>query len=127
MTSRLLNRLAVVLWAILILSAAVFFIFALLSPETQFLDAKGRDDWMSLIKTATDIDRLRNIAGNVVSLGWATGSTSILLCRLAMGAFFIIMSGSVIGLFQIRKMKRHTTQPANKSLQATAAAPSSCD
>jgi hypothetical protein len=116
-----------VLWIILLCSAAVFVIFALLSPETHFLDARGRDDWMNLIKTTTDIERLRNAADNVVELGWASGETAIWLCRFATVAFLIIMSGSIIGLFQIRKMKRHLTAPPNKSLQATAAAPASCD
>ncbi|HEY1663959.1 MAG TPA: hypothetical protein VGI03_16190 [Verrucomicrobiae bacterium] len=113
MTSRALNKLGIILWIILLLSAAVFLILALLAPETQFLDSKGPDDWMYLIKTTTDIERLRNIAMNVVSFDWITGGTAIWLCRIAIGAFFIIMSGAVVGLLQVRKMKRQLIPPPN--------------
>jgi hypothetical protein len=116
MTPRSLNKLALILWIILLLSAVVFLILALLAPETQFLDSKGRDNWMNLIKTTTDIERLRNIATNVVSLGWVTGGTAIWLCRLGLAAFFVVMVVSIVGLFHVRKMKRHLTTPPNTVL-----------
>src|ERR1035438_7724869 len=64
MTPRSLSKLAAILWIILLLSAAVFLVLALLSAETQSMNARQHDEWVSLIKTTTDIERLRNIADN---------------------------------------------------------------
>ena|ERR1700733_8371841 len=72
MTLRLLNRLAVILRVIFLLSAIVLFILALNGPETEWLDSKSRDDWMNLINNAPDIERLRNIASNILSFSWIT-------------------------------------------------------
>ena len=107
MTPRSSRKLAAILWVILLLSAAVFLIFALLSAEIKSMDARQQADWADLVKSATDIERLRNIAENLLSFCSITGGTTIDLCRLAVGASFLIMSGSVIGLLQVRKMKRH--------------------
>jgi hypothetical protein len=114
MTAHSLKKLSVVLWIILLLAATMFLVFLFLSAETQmFGDVNQRDSWSNLIKTATDIERLRNIADNLVSSGWATSDTAILLCRLASGAFLIIIIGSIVGLVQVRKMKRHLDSTTN--------------
>lgn len=110
---KFLNRIAVFLWIILFLSAAVFFILALLAPETQLFDAKQKEEWISLVKTTTDIDRLRNIAANIITLGWATGSTAIWLCRLSIITLLVIVCGAIFSLFQIKRMKKELNQNSN--------------
>ena len=79
--------------------------FLFLSAETQkFGDVNQRDSWSNLIKTATDIERLRNIADNLVSSGWATSDTAILCCVVwRVARFALIIIGSIVGLVQVRK------------------------
>jgi len=107
MTPRSFSKLAALLWTILFLSAAVFLVFLCCSAETKPMDARQQADWADLVKTTTDIERLRNIAENLLSYCSFSGGITIDLCRLAVGASFLIMGGSAIGLLQVRKMKRN--------------------
>jgi hypothetical protein len=109
MTSRSFNKLTVILWINLFCSVAFFLIFALLIKDTQV----NLGDWNDLIKNTTDIERLRNIAENVASFNQITVGTSIGLCHIAIGAFIIITVGAIIGLSQVRKMKKQMAQPPN--------------
>ena len=74
------------------------------------MDTRQQADWANLVKTATDIERLRNIAENLLSFCSYTGDNTIGLCRLAVGASFLIRSASIIGLFQVRKMKKQVKE-----------------
>ena len=108
MASRSLNLLALIWWIILLVSAAVFFIFAWSTPQTGFFSSTGaRDAEIQSIKSVTDIGLLQQKAMLYVLAGYATGATKTFLCRIALGTSLLIIIGSVAGLAQLRWIKRH--------------------
>ena len=105
---RALNLLAAVWGLMLLVSAAVLVIFALLTPKVAFLNsASARDAEIHSIKSVTDIGLLQRKAVLDVSEGYATGATATFLCQVALGTLLLMMVGSIGGLLLIRWMKRH--------------------
>ena len=92
----------------LLVSAAVLFIFALLTPRVAFLGgASARDAEIHSIKSVTDIGLLQSKAVLDVSEGYASGANATFLCQIALGTLLFMIIGSIGGLLLIRWMKRH--------------------
>ena len=114
MTPRSLNTLATVCWTALVLSAVVFFLFALLTPEVAlFRNMSQRDQEIRSIKEETDISRLQQRAIMYVAAEYGTGTTATLLCRVALVAELLVGAGAIVSLAQIRKLRQ-----ADKTLPA---------
>jgi membrane protein insertase Oxa1/YidC/SpoIIIJ len=108
MASRSLNLLAVVWWIMLPVSMAAFFVFAWYTPQTGFFSsANARDAEIQSIKSVTDVGLLQQKAILYVLAGYATGATKALLCHIALGTLLLIIIGSVVGLVQLRWIRRH--------------------
>jgi hypothetical protein len=107
MTPRSLNTLATVCWLTLLLSVAVLFLFLLNTPEvTLYRDTAERDKAIRAIKEEADVSRLQQEATWRVSGGYATGATATLLCRVALVAQVLIISGAVVSLINVRRIRR---------------------
>ena len=93
---------------ILFVSVAVLFIFALLIPEiAYFSSASARDAEIQSIKSVTDVGLLQQKAVMYVSDDYAAGDTARFLCCIAVVALLLIIIGSVVGLVQFRRIRRH--------------------
>ncbi len=107
MTSHTLNRLTAVWWAILLVSVVVLFIFALFTPEVALVGSStARDAAIQSIKSEADVGRLQQTATMYVSVGYGIGATATVLCRTAVGAFLLVIVGSIAGLVQIHRIKK---------------------
>jgi uncharacterized membrane protein SpoIIM required for sporulation len=107
MVSPSFNRLAAVWWITLLVSVGVFFIFALLTPEVALFDnASERDAAIQNIKSETNTDQLQQTVKMYISAGYGTGATATGLCRIALVTFLLFIIGSVVGLVQIRRLRR---------------------
>jgi len=114
MTSCSLNRLATIWWVTLLVCVAVLFIFLLLTPEVAlFGSTSERDAEIHSIKSETDASRLQKIAVMYVSVGYGTGTTATLLCRIALGTLLVVIAGSVTGLVQVRRIRRKLDETKN--------------
>jgi hypothetical protein len=103
-----LNLLAAVWAVMLVVSAAVLLVFALLTPGVAFFGSAGaRDAEIHSIKSVTDIGLLQNKAVLDVSEGYASSARATFLCHVALGALLFIIVNSVAGLLLVRWMKRH--------------------
>lgn len=110
MIIRALNLLAVVWELMLLVSAAVLVVFALLTPKVAFFHStNARDTEIHSIKSVIDVGLLQNKAVWEVSKGYSTGATATFLCHLALGTLLFMIIGSIGGLLLIRWMKRHLT------------------
>jgi hypothetical protein len=111
MTSRSLKKLNMIFWIILLGSAALFFVFMILESEVYV----NLDSYNDLIKDAPDMDRLRNIAQNIIAFRQYTSGTATGLCVLGMGAFLVFMIGAIIGLSMVKEIRSQLTQPSESA------------
>lgn len=104
---RALNLLAVIWGLMLLVSAIVLVIFALLTPRVAFFSSPAaRDAEIHSINSVTDVGLLQHKAVMDVSKGYATGATATFLCRIALGALLFFIIGSIGGLLLIRRLKK---------------------
>jgi uncharacterized Tic20 family protein len=107
---RALNLLTAVWGLMLLVSAVVLLVFALLTPGvTYFSSAGARNAEIHSIKSVTDVGLLQRKAVLDVSEGYATGARATFLCHIALGTLLFMMLGSIVGLLLICWMKRHLT------------------
>ena len=108
MIFRALNLLAAVWWLMLLVSATVLIVFALLtSGVAYFSSTSARDAEIHSVNSITDIGLLQRKAVLDVSESYATGATATFLCHIALGTLLFMIIGSIGGLLLIRWMKRH--------------------
>jgi hypothetical protein len=110
MIFRALNLLAAVWGLMLLVSAVVLFIFALLAPGVAYFSSAGaRNAEIHSINSVTDVGLLQRKAVLDVSEGYATGARATFLCHVALGTLLFVMIGSIVGLLLICWVKRHLT------------------
>jgi hypothetical protein len=111
-----LKTLKVVCWVTSIISVAAFFLLALYTPEVALFDSTSqRDQEIQRIKAEQDISRLQSIAIMNVSVGYGTGATATLLCRVALVTELVVITASIVNLVQIRKLARVSKRPVAES------------
>ena len=72
-----------------------------LIPGTQY-----RDDRLREIRASTHTHYLQERAATLIQLVSFTGSLSMLLCRLALGALLVAIVCSGITIIQVRRLRR---------------------
>lgn len=104
---RALNLLTAVWGLMLLVSAAILVVFALLTPRVAFFNStSARDAEIHSINSVTDIGLLQHKAALDVSEGYTSGATATSLCHLALGTLLFFIIASIVGLLLIRRLKR---------------------
>ncbi len=92
----------------LLVSTAVLFLFLLNTPEVAlYSNSVERDKDIHSVKEEADVSRLQEQAKMYIEVCYATGATATLLCRVALVSQLIVIGGAVVGLIQIRRVRRY--------------------
>jgi hypothetical protein len=91
----------------MVVSLLVFMCILFLAAETVFIgSAKDRDEDIRDVRSSTDTHYLQERAVTLIQCGETTGSMSMFLCRLALGALFVSVTCSGITLVQTRRLRK---------------------
>jgi hypothetical protein len=108
MTTRLFNQLAAVWGLTLLASVAALWILVSLSPEvTSIHDPGSVSAQIARIHSETDVETIREMAYHSYSGFIQTSAVATFLCRIALGTLTLVIIAAVVGLFQIRRIKKH--------------------
>ena len=98
----------------MLLGIVVLLFVAICTPEAVLIQNTGeRNARIQKIQSLSDLRQVQGAATGLVEAAYATSSTAFVLCYMFLGTLLLTITGSIITLRQVRRIRRESHEQSH--------------